>query len=144
MNWGYKIIFVYAIFVAGIVFMVVKSSFQNVDLVRPDYYEAELKYQETIDATQRANALSTKLKLTINDDTLKFVFPQEIRNTVAVANIWLYCIADVKKDVNKVFSVVDANLNMPLPAINKGLHDVKVSWEWNGQTYFSEQKIFIQ
>lgn len=144
MNWGYKIIFVYAIFVAGIVFMVVKSSFQNVDLVRPDYYEAELKYQETIDATQRANALSTKLKLTINEDTLKIVFPQEIKNTVAVANIWLYCIADVKKDENKIFSVVDANLNMPLPAINKGLHDVKVSWEWNGQTYFSEQKIFIQ
>lgn len=144
MNWGYKIIFVYAIFVGGIVFMVVKSSSQNVDLVRPDYYEAELKYQETIDATQRANALSTKLKLTIKDDTLKIVFPQEMKSTVAIANIWLYCIADVKKDVNKVFSVVDANLNMPLPAFNKGLHDVKISWEWNGKTYFTEQKIFIQ
>lgn len=144
MNWGYKIVFVYAIFIVGIVFMVVKSSSQNVDLVRPDYYEEELKYQETIDATQRANSLSTKLQLKVSNDTLKIDFPQEMINTVALANIWLYCIADVKKDVNKVFSVVDAKLYMPMPEVNKGLHDVKVSWEWNGQTYFSEQKLFIQ
>jgi len=38
MNWGYKILFVYIAFVAGILAMVFGSSSQKVDLVTPDYY----------------------------------------------------------------------------------------------------------
>ena len=144
MNWGYKIILVYAVVVGGILFMVIKSGSQNVDLVRPDYYEEELKYQETIDATQRANALSTKLQLKVVHDTLQVVFPDEMKVSGVKANVWLYCIADVKKDVNKVFSVVNGWLHMPLLAVNKGLHDVKVGWTLNGITYYFEQKLFIQ
>ena len=47
MNWGYKIILVYVLFVAGIVFLVVRSSMENTDLVTSDYYEKELKYQRS-------------------------------------------------------------------------------------------------
>ncbi len=144
MNWGYKIIFVYAIFVAGIVFMVVKSSSQNVDLVRPDYYEEELKYQETIDATHRANALSKKLQLKVNNDTLQISFPEEMASEAFKANVWLYCIADVKKDVNQLYTTSSGWLSISLPKANKGLHDVKVSWAFNGLTYYFEQKLFIQ
>ena len=46
MNWGYKILTVYIIFIAGILFLVFKSSNQNQDLVTKDYYEQELKYQQ--------------------------------------------------------------------------------------------------
>ena len=58
MNWGYKILLVYAVFIAGILFLVYKASSQKMDLVTPDYYEQELKYQSQINATERANALS--------------------------------------------------------------------------------------
>ena len=50
MNWGYKILFVYIAFIAGILLMVFKSSTQKRDLVTADYYAKELKYQERIDA----------------------------------------------------------------------------------------------
>ena len=62
MNWGYKILTVYIIFIAGILLLVFKSSTQNQDLVTKDYYEQELKYQQVIDATERANALSSEVK----------------------------------------------------------------------------------
>jgi hypothetical protein len=61
MNWGYKILFVYAIFITGILFMVFKSATQKMDLVTPDYYAKELKYQEKIDESNRVNALSEEL-----------------------------------------------------------------------------------
>ena len=51
MNWGYKIMIVYLVFVAGIAVMVYNSAMQNIDLVTPDYYAKELKYQEKIDET---------------------------------------------------------------------------------------------
>jgi hypothetical protein len=58
MNWGYKILFVYLAFVAGILLMVFKSSIQKRDLVTPDYYAKELKYQQRIDAVKKTQALS--------------------------------------------------------------------------------------
>ena len=58
MNWGYKILFVYIAFVAGILAMVFGSSSQKVDLVTPDYYAKELKYQDKIDELGRVAALS--------------------------------------------------------------------------------------
>jgi hypothetical protein len=46
--------------------------------------------------------------------------------------------------MNKSFSLENGWLLLPLPAINKGLHDVKVAWTLNGLTYYFEQKLFIQ
>ena len=43
----------YAVFVAGIVFLVVKASSQKFDLVTKDYYEQELQYQNVIDTFEQ-------------------------------------------------------------------------------------------
>ena len=58
MNWGYKILLVYVVFVAGIMFLVFKSSSQKMDLVTTDYYAKELKYQQKIDAMNKVQKLS--------------------------------------------------------------------------------------
>ena len=58
MSWGYKILGVYLVFVTGIVFLVIKSSNQKVDLVTKDYYEQELMYQDKINETARASKLT--------------------------------------------------------------------------------------
>ena len=49
MNWGHKIIAVYVVFIAGMIFLVFKSSRQNIELVTEDYYAKELVYQQKID-----------------------------------------------------------------------------------------------
>jgi hypothetical protein len=54
LSWGYKIMFVYIAFVAGMGFLVFKASSQKFDLVTKDYYDQELKYQQVID--QAANS----------------------------------------------------------------------------------------
>ena len=70
MNWGYKILAVYLVFVAGIVVMVYKSSTQKIDLVTTDYYAKELKYQERIDAVKRTTALSGKVRYEVKENTI--------------------------------------------------------------------------
>ena len=61
-NWGYKILLVYGLFVIGIMFLVFKSTQQKYDLVQKDYYADELKYQNVIDASQKAKDLGGELK----------------------------------------------------------------------------------
>ena len=70
MNWGTRIIIMYVGFVALIITLVVVSMRQQVDLVTPDYYAKELKYQTNIDKTKNYNELKTSLKCTIQSENI--------------------------------------------------------------------------
>jgi len=144
MTWGTKIVVVFSLFVAGMLYMVIKSSRQNMDLVVPDYYEQELKYQDVIDATHRTQALSEAVSCKVKDDSLLVLFPKEMNGVEIKGELWLYCIADKQKDMKQEFSVNKATLHFPLRAFNKGLHEVKISWKANGLSYYHKQKLFIQ
>ena len=144
MNWGYKIIVVYAVFITGIVYMVIRSASQDVDLVTPDYYEQELKYQTTIDATNNANALTTRLKCEVKGDTMQIEFPAEMQNTDLKAEVWLYCVANKKKDIKQSFVTKEGKVQLPLAEGNKGMHQVKVNCEAAGKQYYFEEKILLQ
>lgn len=144
MSWGYKIILLYCVFVAGILYMVIRSSAQTVDLVTTDYYEQELKYQDIINATNNANALSAKLNCSVNEQALTIVFPKEMQAVQKNTSVWLYCIADKEKDIRQEVNTSDGTVTIPLRSNNKGLHNVKVKWEANGKEYYFEEKISLQ
>jgi hypothetical protein len=143
MNWGYKILFVYVIFVAGIMFMVFKSSNQKMDLVTTDYYAKELKYQERIDATGKANALSEDIQYEIKDNQVVLHFPKDFAGKKISGNAQLYCPADETKDIVKDFTADDLLLNIALHKGNKGQHELHISWTVDGVNYYFEKKIFI-
>lgn len=144
MNWGYKIILVFAVFVSGILFMVYSSFNHNIDLVSTNYYEEELKYQNVIDAMERANGLSAKVICAVENDSLQVKFPAELKQRQVKADVWLYFMADKKKDIKASLVTSTGQLAVPLTSLNKGLHDVKISWEVEGAQYYFEQKLFIQ
>lgn len=144
MNWGNKIVVVFIVFVAGMLFMVIQSARQNMDLVVPDYYEQELKYQDVIDATLRTRAFSTAVACHIHQDSIDILFPAEMEGKELKGEVWLYCVADKNKDLKKNFSITTLNFAVQLGVLNKGLYEIKINWQAAGQTYYHEQKIFIQ
>ncbi|MEO6229104.1 MAG: FixH family protein [Ferruginibacter sp.] len=143
MSWGYKILFVYLAFVAGIVFLVIKASGENQDLVITDYYEQELKYQDKIDETTRANALSAPVDYTINPDQLTINLPPEMKGVAVKATVLLYCIADKTKDVQNNFTTQNGVINLLIPPANKGLHELKITWLANSVSYYYQHKLLI-
>jgi hypothetical protein len=143
MSWGYKIIIVYSVFVAGILFMVFRSSGQKTDLVTTDYYAKELKYQEKIDEVSRANALSEVLRYEIKGNLLLLYFPKDFTGQKITGTAELYCPSDEDKDVKKEFIVQDAAVEVIIKPANKGQHELHISWQAGGLTYYFEKKIFI-
>lgn len=143
MNWGTKILIVYVAFVAGIVFMVVKSSTQNTDLVTTDYYAKELKYQDKIDEVQRVSALTAPVEYKIMENALVISFPKDFTGKKLVGEAVLYCPSDQKKDLKKSFTILDEVLELAIPAGSKGLYELHISWQDGGVTYYFEKKIFI-
>jgi hypothetical protein len=115
MNWGYKILLVYIIFITGIMFLVFKSSSQKMDLVTTDYYAKELKYQEKIDAMKNVHQLSDTVKYEMNEGKLTIVFPKDFAGKKITGDVLLYCPSDEDKDVTQNFSVQDFSVLIPVP-----------------------------
>lgn len=143
MSWGYKIIIVYAVFVAGIMFMVFKSSSQKLDLVTDDYYAKELKFQQQIDAGSRAAALSENIKTAITDGQLAVHFPKEFDGKTITGQLQLYYAADKDRDVTENFSVTSSTVVIAVPEKNKGGYELHINCSVDGVSYYFNQKIFL-
>jgi hypothetical protein len=144
MNWGYKILVIYIIFITGILFLVFKSSSQNQDLVTPDYYEQELVYQDKIDKMTRAGKLSAPVTFKQENRRIVIYFPEEMNQTEISADVLLYYIADKERDVKKSIVTNNGMMALDIPVANNGLHDLKIGWTAKGSSYYFEDKIVIQ
>jgi len=134
---------VYLFFVAGIIFLAIKSSMQKFELVQPDYYADELKYQSVIDATQRAKEIGGALVIKQEFGKLMVKLPSGFTNTTIKGKAHLYYAADIKKDITKNFETSNGELMIELVSTTKGNYTLKLDLERNGVTYYYEQKIFI-
>lgn len=143
MSWGYKILFVYLAFVAGIAVVVIKSSNDKIDLVTKDYYAKELKYQDRIDALKRTKALSSQLQYEVKDNKVFITLPAVFESKEVNGDILLYYAADDNKDVKKAFTSSNRTTAIDLPAAAKGSYHLQVSWVCEGYAYYFEENLFL-
>jgi hypothetical protein len=142
-NWGYKILIIYGLFVLGFMFLVFKSTQQKFELVQKDYYADELKYQNVIDATQAAKDLGGELVTIREGGYLKVVLPNGFKSSLVKGTAYLYYAADAKRDISKSFTLQNGEFNMELLTIMSGAYTLKLNLEMNGVLYYYEQKIIF-
>lgn len=142
-NWGHKILIVYLVFVGGILLLVFKSSQQKFDLVQQDYYGAELKYQEVINATKRASELGIDLGLVVRGSFLHITLPPIFQQSETKGEVHLYCIADEKGDLKKKFKSNNGEFDLELLTTMKGNYTLKLTLQNRGVDYYFEKKILL-
>ncbi len=142
-NWGHKIIFIYSAFVFGILFMVYQSSKQKFDLVENDYYAAELKYQEVIDASARAKMLGGELIVKYEADSIKLTLPVVFKGVNVKGKAHLYYAADKKQDLSFDFETLNAFVAFKTENQKKGSYSIKLDLVKSGVSYYYEEKIFL-
>lgn len=142
MNWGKGIIIVFVIFFAGMAFMAYKSMTRDIDLVAPNYYEKEIKYQDQIDKINSTSRLKEKLKIETTGGSLVISYPD-----ISGLNgeISFYRPSDAKRDFKLPIEAGKDNKQIiNTQTLLKGLWRVQVSWNAGVQNYYSEEKIMIQ
>jgi hypothetical protein len=142
-NWGYKIVLVYCVFVAGILYLVVQSSRQQMDLVTDDYYAQEIKYQEKIDQSKRASALSEPVRFQLTEAGIEVNFPKEFDGKNIIGNALLYYPANEKKDVSASINTTQGKIQISIPDKRSGMHILKINWEVEGVSYYFEETVFL-
>ncbi|MEO6733345.1 MAG: FixH family protein [Ferruginibacter sp.] len=143
MNWGHKIMLVFVIFVAGMLFLVYKSSTQNIELATEDYYAKELLYQQKIDQSKRTALLSAPVNIKVVGHELVIGFPKDFATKKITGDVTLYCPSDEKRDLYKPFAQTDSTVTIPVPERYHGLHYVKLNWSADGLQYYYEQKLIL-
>ncbi len=144
MNWGYKILAVYLVFVAGIAVLVIKSSDQKVELVTKDYYGKELQYQQRIDEISRAKALPAQPEFITGSKGIEIRLPAAFSGKTITGSAVLYCPSDESRDHTMDLNQ-DGNtpLLIPLRPGDRGSFTVQLSITCENQRYYFEQHIFI-
>ena len=144
MNWGNKLLIVFALFAGMMSYMVYRCFNVPVDLVSNEYYKDEIAYQQVIDGTKNANALSTKISIQESQSSISIQLPQEMRSKLIKGKILFYCPSNLEND-KKIELSTDLNgkQDIDLKKITKGNYTVKIDWTDNNKLYHTEQPVTI-
>ena len=127
MNWGNRLLLVFASFAIFIGFLVYKCFNTKFDLVSKEYYKDELRYQDKIDGINNAAVISD-LKIDQNNETVTVVFPTELKGQKADGEIFFYC--PTSEDKDKHFPITidgDGKQTIVNKEVVKGIYKLKVN-----------------
>lgn len=144
MNWGHKIIIVFVVFAAGILTLVTKSMRTRIDMVTPDYYGEELKYQQVIDGKENAGRLSAPVGISQDDAGVLISLPSELRNKHITGKVTFYRPSDSGKDVFMPLQPDQSGQQLVSRQLFiRGPYKVKIAWTMNDRPYYQEQLVNI-
>ncbi len=143
MNWGKKILFVYLAFVGVMIFMVVKSFQQDYDLVTPDYYAEELKFQDQIDASNNAAQYNDSIEVSAQQSAVVLQFPAQFAGA-ATGEVYFYKASNSENDVKQALKLdASGEQSFNRSQFATGAYTVKIKWVYNNTNYYTEKDLFL-
>ena len=144
--WPVGIVVTFALFIAGTAALVVLSTRSNVELVHPDYYKEELRFQEQINQREHTRALSEPVRVTYDAEQrrLTLALPAAHAAALATGEIQLYRPSSAGMD-RRVALQLDAQGRQTLDAasLSDGLWRVHVTWRVGDEDFAFDEKVVI-
>lgn len=135
--WPIALTFIILAFVAAMVTFVIWSLGHRVDLVAPDYYEQEIRYQDQIDREERTNELSSEYGLFHDAATGSLIVRIPPEHAAAEGTIELYRPSDAALDREFPLSVHgDGRQEISLSSFAAGLWRARLRWTHQTNEYF--------
>lgn len=143
-NWGYKIMLIYTVFVLGILTLVFLSAKENRDLVSEDYYAEEIAYQKLIDQSTKTAALSAPVELILSANQLIIQLPKEFYGLQTNGEWMLYYAADKSRDIAGNIHTENGKYSIAIPNYATGQYLFKMHWKVGEKEYYFEKNMFLQ
>ena len=142
MNWGKGLTLALIAFAGMMAWFVVMASRNPSSLVTEEYYEKELKFQERIDHTARANALSAPVHMIVTANELRLEFPQEFHGKTISGELTLLRPNDPRAD--QVIAVnTTGTFERSAMGLWPGRYNAALEWTVDGTRYFTEEKLLV-
>lgn len=141
MNWGKGITIFIATFMLFIASMVFYAFTKDADLVREDYYENELVYDQT--KTNKLNYLELNEPVSVakNQSGIVFQFPESVKPN-ATGKIIFYRPDQKKYDCEFTLEIDSAHQQiLAYKNFKEGYYDLQVEWNDGEKTFLFEDHI---
>jgi hypothetical protein len=144
-HWGVAIAIVYAGFALIRIITIIISEYNDVDLVAPNYYEREIKYEERIQEVRNAKSLSVPVSVKTENRTVTITFPKQFQNDLLRGNITLFRPSNKRMDTTISLNP-DSNSvqSIQLHSLNRGYWKIQLSWEYETKKYYEEYPLILQ
>ncbi|NVK48850.1 MAG: FixH family protein [Cyclobacteriaceae bacterium] len=141
MNWGKGILLSIIAFIGIIMTMVVISvRMEGIELVRDNYYEAEIKYQEQIDKEASTLALDREV-LRYDTQSKSMILDLPVG---AKGNLQLFRPSDASLDKSLSIEInEEGKKQVSIADLKPGYWRVQLNWIENGVEYYQEKKITL-
>jgi nitrogen fixation protein FixH len=143
--WPVGILLSFGLFFAATICLVVVACSHRMDLVSPDYYEREIRFQEHIDRAQRGAAPASKPIVSYDLATrsisvsLKASSPNNLKGRIE-----LYRPSAAALDRHfELQLTADGTQSLDAAHLTPGLWKVRLTWTVADQEFFAEQDVIV-
>jgi nitrogen fixation protein FixH len=144
--WPVGLILFFIVFVSYIAGFIVYASRQKMDLVRDDYYDQEIRFQQQIDRVQRSAPVLADADIQYDEahDLVSVSLPSLKQNDIS-GTVTFYRPSDAALDNDvKLGLDADGRQNVSVRSLRAGPWKVRVQWNAAGREYFFEKPIVIK
>ncbi|WP_244968038.1 FixH family protein, partial [Spirosoma utsteinense] len=142
MNWGKSIVLVFIVFAGFIGTMVVLMSRERIDLVRDDYYQDEIAYQQQIDRVANSRRFDPEAYIQYRSDRrqVEITLPDSLQQ----GTFTLYRPADRQQDIQQELTAVTPSpVVMSMKQKPGGLWRAKLTWSDGQREYYTERELTL-
>jgi len=139
--WPYGLVAFLGSFACAVIGFGIFAIRQNQDLVRPDYYDQEIRFQEQIDRVARTKALGEPVTVMLSADGR---FLEVCLSSSAQGTIQLYRPADARLDREFALEPDAAGAQrLDVSALQSGLWKARVHWRTGTEEFFQDATIVL-
>jgi nitrogen fixation protein FixH len=144
--WPIAIIAFFVVLLTGIVVFIVFATRNKMELVRPDYYEEEIRFQAQLDRLNRTRPLNAQVAIAYDANLrcIRVTLPSAHAHRPTTGRIHFYRPSDASLD-REVQLVVnrDGLQQVDTQKLQPGLWRVRIYWRSDDQDYFFDQSIVV-
>ncbi len=145
LNWGSGIAIFYVCFMAAMIGMVIKSTYNQTHLVVENYYQKDLNYEAFRSKRENAKRLKNDISIAYDSQSKQIEVKLPAHMVSASGTITLYRPSDKHHDrVIGLKLSSEAKMNIPIQSnMARGLWTVQLDWEDRGKAFYTEEQIVI-
>lgn len=144
--WPVAIIAYFVLFIGFTIGIVGYISHQKMDLVRGDYYNDEVRYQQQLDRIGRTEGLKEKVAIGYDQAkaSITINLPAPAPSHPMEGHIQLYRPSDETMDRTVQLALTSAGRQeVDVKALHPGLWKVRVYWTVDGHEYYFGQSVVV-
>lgn len=144
-NWGVGITITIILFTLLSLLFLYFAFNQEVNLVRDDYYEAEIQFNKKLETIKRTPKLFGNVNTKLIPKYISIKFPSEIDFTKTSGTIYLYRPSDWRLDFEIPLKLDSTGTQLiPTNQMVAGQWKLQIDWTADTSRYFNNKILMIQ